>query len=95
MTYAYLQTYLTEALTHATLLQALGLMEVRTVLVSLLSRFWFELAPSMGKADAVKRNQQIALTLKIAGGLRLLCKQHNPDEKAGSGRTSSSAWSRN
>lgn len=75
--------------------QALGLMEVRTVLASLLSRFWFELAPSMGKPEAVQKNQQIALTLKIGGGLRLLCKPHNPDTKASSGKTSSSAWSRN
>ena len=52
-------------------------MEVRTVLVALLSRFWFDLAPSMGRADAVRRAQHIALTLKIRGGLQLVCRQHD------------------
>jgi hypothetical protein len=57
--------------------QALGIMEVRTVLVSLLSRFWFELAPAMGKPEAVRHSQQIALTLKIKGGLQLTCRPHS------------------
>lgn len=62
-------------------LQSLGLMEVRTVLATLLARFWFELAPSMGKPEQVKKNQQIALTLKIKGGLKLICKAHSHDDK--------------
>eukprot|EP00877_Chromochloris_zofingiensis_P012409 jgi/Chrzof1/7421/Cz02g23030.t1 len=61
--------------------QSLGLMEVRTVLATLLARFWFELAPSMGKPEQVKKNQQIALTLKIKGGLKLICKAHSHDDK--------------
>jgi hypothetical protein len=56
--------------------QALGLMEVRTTLATLLGRFWFELSPSMAGEAAVKRSMQMALTLKIKGGLRLLCKPH-------------------
>ena len=52
------------------------MMEVRTVLVTLLSRFWFDLAPSMGGGDGVRKRMQMALTLKIAGGLRLLCRPH-------------------
>lgn len=44
------------------------------MLVVLLSRFWFDLAPAMGKPEAVQKNQQIALTLKIKGGLKLLCR---------------------
>lgn len=59
------------------------MMEVRTVLATLLSRFWFELAPSMGKADAVHKRQQVALTLKISGGLQLLCKPHDTKPLAG------------
>jgi hypothetical protein len=65
--------------------QALGLMEVRTVLVSLLSRFWFELAPSMGKPEAVRRNQAIALTLKIKGGLQLVCHPHGSGKPGAAG----------
>jgi len=56
--------------------QALGLMEVRTVLATLLGRFWFELAPVMGKPDAIKKAQQIALTLKMKEGLKLLALPH-------------------
>eukprot|EP00878_Enallax_costatus_P000623 GHUV01000725.1.p1 GENE.GHUV01000725.1~~GHUV01000725.1.p1 ORF type:complete len:552 (+),score=175.13 GHUV01000725.1:213-1868(+) len=56
--------------------QALGLMEVRTVLATLLSRFWFEMAPSMGKPEQVKKNQQIALTLKMKEGLSLIALLH-------------------
>jgi hypothetical protein len=51
-------------------------MEVRTTLATLLGRFWFELSPSMGGEDAVKHSMQMALTLKVKGGLRLLCKPH-------------------
>jgi len=60
-------------------------MEVRTVLASLLSRFWFDLAPAMGKAEAVRRNQQIALTLKIKGGLQLVCHPHDSGRAGGGG----------
>jgi hypothetical protein len=60
-------------------------MEVRTVLVSLLSRFWFDLAPSMAKPETVRRNQQIALTLKIKGGLQLTCRPHASMEAAAGG----------
>ena len=59
-------------------------MEVRVVLATLLSRFWFDLAPSMGRADQVK--QQIALTLKIRGGLRLTCTPHGAPAKGGGGK---------
>jgi hypothetical protein len=52
-------------------------MEVRTVLATLLGRFWFELAPSMGKPETVRRNQQIALTLKMKEGLSLVAKPHS------------------
>lgn len=52
------------------------------MLVALLSRFWFDLAPSMGRADSVRRSQQIALTLKIKGGLQLTCKPHSSGEAA-------------
>jgi hypothetical protein len=68
-------------------------MEVRAVLVSLLSRFWFELAPSMGKAEAVRRNQQIALTLKIKGGLQLVCQPHS-SSLAGTGARPGAAKAR-
>jgi hypothetical protein len=57
-------------------LQALGIMEVRTVLATLLGRFWFDLAPSMGKPEQVRKNQTIALTLKMREGLRLVAKPH-------------------
>jgi hypothetical protein len=53
-------------------------MEVRTVLATLLGRFWFELAPSMGKASAVRNAQQIALTLKMRDGLKLVASLHEP-----------------
>jgi hypothetical protein len=69
-------------------------MEVRTVMVSLLSRFWFDLAPAMGKADAVRRSQQIALTLKIKGGLQLVCRPHDtlqPEKRGGNGRQPAAA----
>ncbi|GLC33832.1 hypothetical protein PLESTB_000509600 [Pleodorina starrii] len=52
--------------------QALGLMEVRTMLVVLLGRYVFQLDPSMGGLEAVRRNMIMSLTLKIKGGLRLL-----------------------
>jgi hypothetical protein len=53
------------------LLQALGLMEVRTMLVVLLGRYRVELDESMGGAEAVKARTIMSLTLKIRGGLRL------------------------
>ncbi|KAJ9527385.1 hypothetical protein QJQ45_025658 [Haematococcus lacustris] len=53
--------------------QALGLMEVRTALVALLSRFHFELDPSVGSASEVHKNMIMSLTLKMKGGLRLRC----------------------
>ncbi|GIL72393.1 hypothetical protein Vretimale_4204 [Volvox reticuliferus] len=52
--------------------QALGLMEVRTMLVVLLGRYRFELDPAMGGPEAVQRSMIMSLTLKIKGGLRLL-----------------------
>lgn len=64
------------------LLQALGLMEVRTVLATLLGRFWFDLAPSMGKPAQVRKNQTIALTLKMSEGLRLIATGHQDEESA-------------
>jgi hypothetical protein len=81
-------------------------MEVRTVLATLLGRFWFELAPSMGKAETVRRNQQIALTLKMKEGLSLVAKPHSSgkDSKEGQGegagvvvkatRAASGVWGR-
>jgi hypothetical protein len=54
-------------------------MEVRTVLATLLSRFWFEMAPSMGKPETVKKNQQIALTLKMKEGLSLVALPHEEE----------------
>lgn len=60
--------------------QALGLMEVRTVLATLLGRFWFEMAPSMGKPETVKKNQQIALTLKMKEGLSLIALPHEEQQ---------------
>jgi hypothetical protein len=42
----------------------MGIMEVRTVLVTLLSQFWVDLAPSMGSAEEVHQlKQQVGLTL--------------------------------
>lgn len=70
--------------------QALGIMEVRTVLATLLGRFWFELAPSMGKAAQVRKNQTIALTLKMSEGLRLVATPHDP-EPANKGRSRTAA----
>lgn len=55
-------------------------MEVRTVLATLLSRFWFEMAPSMGKPETVKKNQQIALTLKMKEGLSLIALPHEEEQ---------------
>ncbi|MEW5316638.1 MAG: hypothetical protein WDW38_007996 [Sanguina aurantia] len=52
--------------------QALGLMEVRTVLATLLSRYDFALDPSLGGPKAVHASMIMSLTLKIKGGLRLL-----------------------
>ena len=43
-------------------------MEVRTVLVVLLSRFWFDLAPSMGRPEQVAANQQVRGARARAGG---------------------------
>lgn len=43
-----------------------------------------ELAPSMGKPEAVRRNQQIALTLKIRGGLQLALTPHASGKGAAS-----------
>jgi hypothetical protein len=60
-------------------LQALGIMEVRTVLATLLGRFWFDLAPSMGKPEQVHKNQTIALTLKMREGLRVVAKPHQEE----------------
>lgn len=81
--------------------QALGIMEVRTVLATLLGRFWFDLAPSMGKPETVRRNQQIALTLKMKEGLSLVARAHSSGkEGAGAGsvvkasRASSGVWGR-
>ena len=54
-------------------------MEVRTVLATLLGRFWFDLAPSMGKPAQVRKNQTIALTLKMREGLRLVATAHTDD----------------
>mmetsp|Transcript_38956 Transcript_38956/g.86652 ORF Transcript_38956/g.86652 Transcript_38956/m.86652 type:complete len:374 (+) Transcript_38956:2712-3833(+) len=51
--------------------QSLGLMEVRSVLVVLLSRFRVELDPSMGGSETVRSNMIMSLTLKIKGGLRV------------------------
>ncbi|KAF5830428.1 hypothetical protein DUNSADRAFT_14587, partial [Dunaliella salina] len=52
--------------------QSLGLMEVRTVLVTLLSRFHFELDLHPGGAqEGVK--MIMSLTLKMKGGLRVRC----------------------
>ena len=69
-------------------LQALGLMEVRTVLATLLGRFWFELAPSMGKPAQVRKNQTISLTLKMSEGLKLVATPHDPEPAAkGRGHT--------
>eukprot|EP00879_Flechtneria_rotunda_P012489 GHRR01013041.1.p1 GENE.GHRR01013041.1~~GHRR01013041.1.p1 ORF type:complete len:174 (+),score=67.23 GHRR01013041.1:447-968(+) len=66
--------------------QALGLMEVRTVLATLLGRFWFELASSMGSPEKVRKQQQIALTLKMKEGLRLVIQPHeDPDSKQAAG----------
>eukprot|EP00882_Tetradesmus_deserticola_P002743 GHRQ01002916.1.p2 GENE.GHRQ01002916.1~~GHRQ01002916.1.p2 ORF type:complete len:180 (+),score=64.53 GHRQ01002916.1:31-540(+) len=79
--------------------QALGLMEVRTVLATLLGRFWFDLAPSMGKPETVRRNQQIALTLKMKEGLSLVARPHS-SVKEGQGevvkatRAASGVWGR-
>ena len=50
------------------------------MLATLLSRFWLDLAPSMGKAEQLDQKQQVALTLKIAGGLQLLCKPHGEQQ---------------
>lgn len=44
------------------------------MLVALLSRFWFDLHPSMGGAEHVKDNMVMSLTLKIKGGLKLTCR---------------------
>jgi hypothetical protein len=68
-------------------------MEVRTVLATLLSRFWLELSPSMGRGEQLDQKQQVALTLKIAGGLQLLCKPHG--EQAGQQQLSKAASSSN
>lgn len=62
-------------------------MEVRTVLATLLGRFWFDLAPSMGKPAQIRKNQTIALTLKMSEGLRLIATPHQDDsEPAAKGR---------
>jgi hypothetical protein len=87
--------------------QALGIMEVRTVLATLLGRFWFELSPSMGKPETVRKNQQIALTLKMKEGLSLVAKAHSSgkdgregQQQAGEGmvvkatRAASGVWGR-
>ncbi|GLI68700.1 hypothetical protein VaNZ11_013179 [Volvox africanus] len=52
--------------------QALGLMEVRTMLVVLLGRYRVDLDPSGGGPEAVQRSMIMSLTLKIKGGLRLV-----------------------
>ncbi|GIL43618.1 hypothetical protein Vafri_1274 [Volvox africanus] len=52
--------------------QALGLMEVRTMLVVLLGRYRVDLDPSVGGPEAVQRSMIMSLTLKIKGGLRLV-----------------------
>ncbi|KAG2497951.1 hypothetical protein HYH03_004213 [Edaphochlamys debaryana] len=52
--------------------QALGLMEVRTMLAVLLSRYRFALDPSLGGPEAVRGSMIMSLTLKIKGGLRLV-----------------------
>lgn len=51
-------------------------MEVRTVLITLLSQFWFELDPEMGGEAEVRRNMIMSLTLKMKGGLRVRCTPH-------------------
>jgi len=59
--------------------QLLGLTEVKTVVAVLCSRFWFELPPpARGEAAAAAggAREQVALTLKIRGGLRLVCRPH-------------------
>lgn len=57
--------------------QALGIMLVRTVLATLLSEFWLELAPSMGTAEEAERKQQVVgIDLTYAGGLQLVCRPH-------------------
>lgn len=72
-------------------LQALGLMEVRTVLATLLGRFWFDLAPSMGKPAQVRKNQTIALTLKMSEGLRLIATPHHDESEPVKGRSRAAA----
>lgn len=68
------------------------------MLATLLGRFWFELAPSMGKAEVVRKNQQIALTLKMKEGLSLVALPHGEADGLKAGRTASSGvsgvWSR-
>lgn len=54
------------------------------MLATLLGRFWFDLAPSMGKPEAIRKNQTIALTLKMSDGLRLVATPHK-DEEGGAG----------
>jgi hypothetical protein len=76
-------------------------MEVRTVLATLLGRFWLDLAPSMDKPETVRRNQQIALTLKMKEGLSLIARPHSSG-KDGQGegavvkatRAASGVWGR-
>jgi hypothetical protein len=74
-----------------TVVQALGLMEVRTVLATLLGRFWFDLAPSMGKPAQVRKNQTIALTLKMSEGLRLIATPHHDESEPVKGRSRAAA----
>lgn len=50
--------------------------QVRAIVVTLLSRFWIDLAPSMGGPEGVQKSTQLALTLKIKGGLKLAFRQH-------------------
>lgn len=47
------------------------------MLVTLLSRFRFELDPSMGGSEAVRGRMIMSLTLKIKGGLRLVAIPHS------------------
>jgi len=56
--------------------QALAIVQVRTLLVKLLSQFWVELAPCMGPAENVEDQLKASLTFIFTKGLHMHFREH-------------------
>lgn len=57
--------------------QALAWLDVRTIVISLLSRYWFEVDPSVGSHEEVERAQVMALVLTPGKPMKLRIRHHD------------------